>query len=392
MAENDIELNIGVNGKYLEESIKKVLGRVGGSGALKTKSFPKSPFGAYAKEKTQVGKVHLDPLNKDEFKKLGKLWKLDLFWKWIKGAWGILLKTNPMLKSLMGIFDAAISLISMALLYPFLDDIIGILKGILSAAAGFFNWSKENKGAIKKGAEIGFDAIVAGLGLSGIVKVFAWLTGIILKTVPGFNILAAVLKPAITWLGEKGLTGILKGIVAFAAKFIDPLLWATLISEISGYIFDWVKGWSDNPTWQAFWGGMSELARIVSEITDVFGWVIDIFTGKGFDRIEKIGGDIIDFGAGIKSALGATGSLAEGNLKFGAPLTADGGIVTGPQVRLVGEAGPEAIIPLDQMKNMGGTSITVNGMVDEYKFRSIIREEIEKSKRRLNNSRGAVGV
>ena len=33
---------------------------------------------------------------------------------------------------------------------------------------------------------------------------------------------------------------------------------------------------------------------------------------------------------------------------------ADGGIVTGPQMALIGEAGPEAVIPLDQLKNFGG--------------------------------------
>lgn len=42
---------------------------------------------------------------------------------------------------------------------------------------------------------------------------------------------------------------------------------------------------------------------------------------------------------------------------------ADGGIVTGPTFALIGEAGPEAVIPLDRMGNMGGGSvnIVVNG-------------------------------
>jgi hypothetical protein len=39
---------------------------------------------------------------------------------------------------------------------------------------------------------------------------------------------------------------------------------------------------------------------------------------------------------------------------------ANGGIVTKPTLGLVGEAGPEAIIPLSQMGNMGGGSVTVN--------------------------------
>jgi hypothetical protein len=36
------------------------------------------------------------------------------------------------------------------------------------------------------------------------------------------------------------------------------------------------------------------------------------------------------------------------------PAMADGGVVMGPQMALIGEAGPEAVIPLDQLKNFGG--------------------------------------
>jgi SLT domain-containing protein len=39
---------------------------------------------------------------------------------------------------------------------------------------------------------------------------------------------------------------------------------------------------------------------------------------------------------------------------------AAGGIVTGPTLALIGERGPEAVIPLDRMRNQGGQNITVN--------------------------------
>lgn len=42
------------------------------------------------------------------------------------------------------------------------------------------------------------------------------------------------------------------------------------------------------------------------------------------------------------------------------PKMADGGIVTGPTLAMIGEAGPEAVIPLSQMGNMGGSGVTVN--------------------------------
>jgi len=43
------------------------------------------------------------------------------------------------------------------------------------------------------------------------------------------------------------------------------------------------------------------------------------------------------------------------------PKLADGGIVTGPTLAIIGEAGPEAVVPLDRAGGMGGVTINVNG-------------------------------
>jgi hypothetical protein len=43
------------------------------------------------------------------------------------------------------------------------------------------------------------------------------------------------------------------------------------------------------------------------------------------------------------------------------PLLANGGIVTSPTLAMVGEAGPEAVIPLDRLGAMGaGGNVTIN--------------------------------
>jgi phage-related protein len=42
------------------------------------------------------------------------------------------------------------------------------------------------------------------------------------------------------------------------------------------------------------------------------------------------------------------------------PMLAAGGIVTGPTLAMIGEAGPEAVIPLDRMGQMGAGGTTVN--------------------------------
>lgn len=43
------------------------------------------------------------------------------------------------------------------------------------------------------------------------------------------------------------------------------------------------------------------------------------------------------------------------------PLLAEGGIVTGPTLAMIGEAGPEAVVPLSKMGGMGGVTVNVNG-------------------------------
>jgi len=42
------------------------------------------------------------------------------------------------------------------------------------------------------------------------------------------------------------------------------------------------------------------------------------------------------------------------------PAMANGGVVTGPTLALIGEAGPEAVIPLDRMGSMGGNNVTIH--------------------------------
>jgi hypothetical protein len=58
-------------------------------------------------------------------------------------------------------------------------------------------------------------------------------------------------------------------------------------------------------------------------------------------------------------------TYGSGNPLFGIKKMAEGGIVTSPTSALIGEAGPEAVIPLNRMGTMGGSTvnIVVNGSV-----------------------------
>ena len=61
-------------------------------------------------------------------------------------------------------------------------------------------------------------------------------------------------------------------------------------------------------------------------------------------------------------------------LPEGIPALAKGGIVNKPTLALIGEAGPEAVVPLNGRNTPGGINITVNGALDpEGVARSIER-------------------
>ena len=77
-------------------------------------------------------------------------------------------------------------------------------------------------------------------------------------------------------------------------------------------------------------------------------------------NIVKPGKDIPTLGHISLGRLGDDQDASSG--ASGIRAMATGGIVTGPTLALIGEAGPEAVIPLDRMKGMGGAvTINVNG-------------------------------
>jgi hypothetical protein len=84
---------------------------------------------------------------------------------------------------------------------------------------------------------------------------------------------------------------------------------------------------------------------------------------KGINLI-KPGKDIGTLGQISIGRLGGEGSASGGANPAGLDYKAmaTGGIVTSPTFALIGEAGPEAVIPLDKMGSMGGgVTINVNG-------------------------------
>jgi len=64
------------------------------------------------------------------------------------------------------------------------------------------------------------------------------------------------------------------------------------------------------------------------------------------------------------------------------PMLAEGGIVTGPTLAMIGEKGPEAVIPLNRANAMGNVTININSTVADARLGDIIVNALKQYNRR----------
>jgi hypothetical protein len=226
----------------------------------------------------------------------------------------------------------------------FRNIVNGALHGVLNVAqavAGFFT----NK------VPAAFHKVVSAAG-----NVLGWVKGNwpkILAVLTGpFGL--AVLAIARNWdrikAGASNAVGFLK------AKFGDFL---DFIRSIPGRIADMAGRFAD--------AGKSLGSHIISGL---------------FAGLKAIGGFAGDLAGAIKGAVNSALHLpftihGPGPLPdFTIPAFAKGGIVTGPTIGLIGEAGPEAVIPLGRGGHGLGSTINVNVNVSPTADKRAIGKEI----------------
>ena len=110
-------------------------------------------------------------------------------------------------------------------------------------------------------------------------------------------------------------------------------------------------------------GGAKEFFR---QTWDGIKIIFDETIGAIINKIEDFISAIDRAAAKFRSFLSTTGggSLNPFSASFklpGIPAFAQGGIVTGPTLAMVGEAGPEAIVPLNKAGALGGITINISG-------------------------------
>lgn len=263
---------------------------------------------------------------------------------------------------------------------PFLGLLKDIMEEITPIVQGIGEWVEENPELTK--------VIVLAVGaLAGLVALLGTLGILILTVGPAVAFLATPFGIAVIavmglvaaglymWKNweqvKKGLGMIWDAIkkifwkgVDLALKYLFPLLPGGAI----------IKGIVEN------WDTIKEyLATALKNIVGVFSWAKDKIMSF-LDPIIETAKKAIDLarrakemaGGAISGARDRVSSVIDRVTPF-----ANGGIVTRPTMGLVGEAGPEAVIPLNKAGGFGGVTVNVYGDVSG-------RELVEKVKYQLS--------
>jgi len=99
---------------------------------------------------------------------------------------------------------------------------------------------------------------------------------------------------------------------------------------------------------------MSAINRIGGLAAKILGGLAMPIVGNVANILDGLG----DLGRFMPN-MGESSGPTPGRLNI--PRMADGGIVSSPTLALIGEAGPEAVVPLDRMQSGGGITINVTG-------------------------------
>lgn len=257
-----------------------------------------------------------------------------------------------------------------------------LIEKLLPALTSIGDFVRNNTGLV-----VGFGAAFAALAVTilavnAAMKAYAAIQAIVTVAT---NVLTASTYALWIATGVGVIVAIIAALVALQVKFdifgkaVDGLktgfnfLWSTVKT-----VFNWIR---DNwPSLLAVITGPFSLAilAVIKFRDDIWNLLKIVKTGIG-----TIMGGVADviFGP-FKTAFNAIAKLwnnTVGKLSFtipgwvpgfagkgfdvpDIPMLADGGIVTGPTLAMIGERGPEAVIPLNRASGMGmgGANITVN--------------------------------
>lgn len=260
-----------------------------------------------------------------------------------------------------------------------------IIEKLLPAFQGIASWISENTGLV-----VGLGVTIGGvaLAISGLNAAMAAWKAITAVTAALNAVLGASFTALWVATGVGIIVAIIAAIVALQVKFkfMDNVIAAvktafqafwSFVSNVFGWIYDKVKMVAD------FFGAIFKLYidsvvgyfKVWYNIVEtIVGAVVDVFRGAA-DLIGGIVSGIVDgFVSGFKAGVNLLIELINKAIRLynkiplapdlpEIPELANGGIVTGPTVAMIGEAGPEPVIPLNRLGGMGTVTVNVAGSV-----------------------------
>jgi hypothetical protein len=209
------------------------------------------------------------------------------------------------------------------------------IEAILPFLTAFGNWAQNNTG------------ILIGVGIA---------IATIAVAIMAVNVAMAILASPIIL--------IVAGIIALGAAIVVAYKKFEPFRKVVDGVFGAIKWWINNVTIPA-------IEALVSVFKTAFNAIARLWN----NTIGKLSFDIPSWVPGV----GGKG-FSVPNI----PMLANGGIVTSPTLALIGEAGPEAVVPLDRYNGGGGMTVTVNaGLVSSPdQVGQQIIEAIQKAQRR----------
>jgi hypothetical protein len=202
-----------------------------------------------------------------------------------------------------------------------------VIKGLTDVVVAIDNWVQKNPQLA--------EALLVAIGVLGTLFVIVGSIAIVVGLLAfGFGAAAAGITASIIAI---------VAIVAFMATYIIAD-WGN-IKDALGEL--WTQMTTDA---EAFWNGLVTLVtNVVKSIESIVSGLVSNIQAA-FAAIEKPIAAITGAVGGAASAAGNAIGGALGNITK----LAAGGLVTSPTLALVGEAGPELVVPLNQIPGGGG--------------------------------------
>lgn len=207
-----------------------------------------------------------------------------------------------------------------------MDDLATILDNILKPLAEFVNDNPK------------LTALLL-ITTAAVLALAAAFTGVLALAILFFIGIAAGISGTMIALGV-AIAAVIAAVIALAVAFV--LNWDNIKAAAADLWDDFRVGFGSLMNW---------LTNLFEDTYNkIMGWINSII-----NSVKSIGSTI---SGGVSGAFGAVGGAISNLI----PHFAAGGIVNGPTMALVGESGPEAIIPLNMLGGGSGASSLPSGL------------------------------